>query len=192
MVRLDKIVTKAGDGGRTRLATGESVSKASARVEAYGAVDETNAAIGVARLHTKTDARLDPMLARVQNDLFDLGADLATPETAAPPPFPALRIQESQVDRLEAEVEALNAALTPLASFILPAGNAAAAHLHLARTIARRAERAIARLMEDADERVSPAALKYMNRVSDLLFVAARAANADGAEDVLWTPGAHR
>ena len=192
MVRLDKIVTKAGDGGKTRLATGEPVSKGGLRVEAYGAVDEANAAIGVARLYTKDDPRLDPILARVQNDLFDLGADLATPEGDTPLPFAALRIQESQVDRLEAEVEMINEKLTPLTSFILPAGSAAAAHLHLARTIARRAERAIARLMEDLNERVSPAALKYMNRVSDLLFVAARAANADGAADVMWTPGANR
>ncbi|MBI1251631.1 MAG: cob(I)yrinic acid a,c-diamide adenosyltransferase [Alphaproteobacteria bacterium] len=192
MVTLNKIVTKAGDGGKTRLASGQEVDKHCPRVAAYGAVDEANAAIGVARLHTAGDARLDPILARVQNDLFDLGADLATPESPTPLPYEPLRILETQVDRLEAEVEALNAALQPLTSFILPAGSPAAAHLHLARTIARRAERAISALMAEPGETVSPAALKYMNRVSDLLFVAARAANADGRDDVLWTPGATR
>ncbi|MGE0828851.1 MAG: cob(I)yrinic acid a,c-diamide adenosyltransferase [Hyphomonadaceae bacterium] len=192
MVRLDKIVTKAGDGGKTRLATGEEVAKHSARVEAYGAADETNAAVGVARLHLAASPDLDEILARVQNDLFDLGADLATPERGKPLPFEALRIQESQVDRLEREVDAVNEKLAPLTSFILPAGTPAAAHLHLARTIARRAERAVARLMEDPAERVSPAALKYLNRLSDLLFVAARAANGNGADDVLWKPGATR
>jgi cob(I)alamin adenosyltransferase len=190
LVTLNKIVTKAGDGGRTRLATGEEVPKHAPRVEAYGAVDETNAAIGIARLHLTGE--LDTIFARVQNDLFDLGADLATPERDKPLPFAALRIQESQVDRLEAEVDAVNAKLSPLTSFILPAGSPAAAHLHLARTIARRAERAVARLMEDTAERVSPATLKYLNRLSDLLFVCARAANDDGRADVLWTPGATR
>lgn len=190
MVRLDKIVTKAGDRGTTRLATGEEVAKHSLRVEAYGAVDETNSAIGVARLHTSGD--LDALLARVQNDLFDLGSDLATPERDKPLPFEALRITDAQVDQLEAEVEAINEKLEPLTSFILPAGTPAAAHLHLARTIARRAERAIGRLMAEPNERVSPAALKYMNRCSDLLFVAARHANDDGKADVLWTPGANR
>ncbi len=192
MVTLNKIVTKAGDGGRTRLATGEEVVKHHLRVAAYGAVDEANAAIGLARLHTAGDARLDPILARVQNDLFDLGADLATPETDPPPAWEALRILDVQVDRVESEVEALNAELAPLTSFILPAGSPAAAALHMARTIARRAEREISALMAAPNERVSPAALKYMNRVSDLLFVAARAANANGAADVLWKPGATR
>jgi cob(I)alamin adenosyltransferase len=187
MVRLDKIVTKAGDGGKTRLATGEQVSKASPRVEAYGAVDEANSALGVARLHTASDARLDPILARVQNDLFDLGADLATPPTDK---FEALRITEGQVERLEREIDDLNAALSPLTSFVLPAGSPAAAHLHLARAIARRAERAIAALAET--EPVSSTAVKYANRVSDLLFVAARAANNNGHSDVLWVPGANR
>jgi cob(I)alamin adenosyltransferase len=164
------------------------VSKASARVEAYGAVDELNSAIGVARLHTQGDARLDPILARVQNDLFDLGADLATPQTAA---FEALRVTEAQVDRLEAELDALNEKLSPLTSFILPGGTAQAAHLHLSRAIARRAERAIARLMQE-DAALNPACIKYANRLSDLLFVMARAANDDGRADVLWTPGANR
>jgi len=188
MVKLDKIVTKAGDGGTTRLATGEPVSKASARVEAYGAVDELNSAVGVARLYTTGDARLDPILARVQNDLFDLGADLATPRTDK---FEALRVSEAQVDRLEAELDVLHAAQTPLTSFILPGGSAAAAYIHLARAIARRAERAITRLMEE-DAALNPACVKYANRLSDLLFVMARAANGDGASDVLWVPGANR
>lgn len=187
MVKLDKIVTKAGDGGQTRLATGEQVSKAHARVDAYGAVDEANSAIGVARLHTANDARLDPILARVQNDLFDLGADLATPADAK---FEALRVSDAQVDRLEAEVDALHAAQAPLTSFILPGGSAAAAHLHLARAIVRRAERAIALLMQT--ETINPACLKYANRLSDLLFIMARAANDDGEADVLWVPGANR
>lgn len=190
MVTLNKIVTKAGDGGKTRLATGEEISKADPRVEAYGAVDEANSAIGVARLHTS--GLIDEILGRVQNDLFDLGADLATPEGDKPFPFQMLRIEESQVDRVEVEVEEVNAALAPLDSFILPGGTAAAAHLHLARTIARRAERAIAHLQEQDGARVSPFALKYMNRVSDLLFVLARAANNNGADDILWRPGANR
>lgn len=190
MVRLDKIVTKAGDGGKTRLATGEPVSKASVRVEAYGAVDEANSAIGVARLHTTADPILDPILERMQNDLFDLGADLATPH-ADDLKFEPLRIQPSQTDRLEREVDQLNEKLTPLTSFVLPGGAPAAAHLHLARAIARRAERAIVGLCE-VDTTVSPETVRYMNRVSDLLFVAARYANDEGKADLLWTPGANR
>lgn len=186
MVRLDKIVTKAGDGGKTRLATGEPVSKASARVEAYGAVDETNSVIGVARLHTTGDFVLDPMLDRVQHDLFDLGADLATPDGKTE----ALRITGAQVSRLEREVELLNEELAPLTSFVLPGGARAAAHLHLARTVARRAERAIVALSES--ELVSPEAIRYANRLSDLLFVAARWANDKGRADILWQPGANR
>lgn len=189
MVRLDKIVTKAGDGGKTRLATGEPVSKASARVEAYGAVDEANSAIGVARLHTAGDAILDPILDRVQNDLFDLGADLATPQSPDLK-FEPLRLQESQVLRLEAEIDTLNEKLSPLTSFILPGGTAAAAHLHLARAIARRAERAIVALADA--EPVSAEAIKFANRLSDLLFVAARHANDQGRGDLLWKPGANR
>ena len=190
MVRLDKIVTKAGDGGTTRLATGEPVSKASARVEAYGAVDEANSAIGVARLHTSGDALLDPILERVQNDLFDLGADLATPH-ADDLKFEPLRIQASQTDRLEREVEELNEKLAPLTSFILPGGTHAAAHLHVARAIARRAERAIVAL-RDTDASVSEETVKFANRLSDLLFVAARYANDEGRADLLWKPGANR
>lgn len=190
MVRLDKIVTKAGDGGKTRLATGEPVSKSSVRVEAYGAVDEANSAIGVARLHTTADAVLDPILDRAQNDLFDLGADLATPHSDDLK-FEPLRIQASQTDRLEREVDELNAKLTPLTSFILPGGSPAAAHLHLARAIARRAERAIVALRE-ADDTVAAETVRYMNRLSDLLFVAARYANDEGSADLLWKPGANR
>ncbi len=189
MVRIDKIVTKAGDGGKTRLATGEPVSKASARVEAYGAVDELNSAIGVARLHTTGDAVLDRVLERLQNDLFDLGADLATPH-APDLKFEPLRIQESQTLRLEAEIDALNEKLEPLTSFILPGGSPAAAYLHLARAIARRAERAIVALADA--EKTSPEAVKFANRVSDLLFVAARHANDHGKADLLWKPGANR
>ena len=151
-------------------------------------MDELNAVVGVVRLHTKGDGRLDPILARIQNDLFDLGADLATPQTAA---FEALRVSEAQVDRLEAEVDVLHAAQAPLTSFILPGGSVAAAHLHLARTVARRAERAITRLAEE-DASLNLACLKYANRLSDLLFVMARAANDDGKADVLWVPGANR
>lgn len=189
MVRLDKIVTKAGDGGKTRLATGEPVSKASVRVYTYGAVDEANSFIGVARLHTTADPVLDPMLDRAQNDLFDLGADLATPD-APDLKFEPLRIQESQVLRLEAEIDQLNEKLTPLTSFILPGGSPAAAHLHVARAVMRRAERAIVKLSET--ETVSAVAIKYANRMSDLLFVAARWANDHGRADLLWKPGANR
>lgn len=189
MVKLDKIVTKAGDGGQTRLATGEPVSKASARVEAYGAVDELNSAVGVARLHTTADTVLDPILDRIQNDLFDLGADLATPH-AADLPFTPLRIQAQQTERLEAELDRLNAELEPLTSFVLPGGTPAAAHLHLARAMARRAERAIVALA--AVEEISAEAVKFANRLSDLLFVAARYANDQGRADIMWKPGANR
>lgn len=190
MVRLDKIVTKAGDGGKTRLATGELISKAHARVEAYGAIDEANSAIGVARLYTSADALLDPILDRAQNDLFDLGADLATPN-ADDLKFEALRIQASQTDRLEREVDMLNEKLAPLTSFLLPGGTPAAAHLHVARAIARRAERAIVAL-RTLDHTVSPEAIRFANRLSDLLFVAARYANDEGRADLLWKPGANR
>ncbi len=189
MVRLDKIVTKAGDGGKTRLATGEQVSKASARVEAYGSIDEANSAIGVARLHTTADPLLDPILERLQNDLFDLGADLATPDSPDLK-FTPLRVQESQVLRLEAEIDQLNEKLSPLTSFILPGGSPAAAHLHLARAIARRAERSVVTLA--GAEPISAEAVKFANRLSDLLFVAARYANDEGKADLLWTPGANR
>ena len=189
MVTLNRIYTRTGDAGKTRLATGEPVSKASLRVEAYGGVDETNACIGLVRLHTEGQP-LDALLSRIQNDLFDLGADLATPDTGQDLGYEPLRIVESQVERLEHEIDELNGELSPLTSFVLPAGTPAAAHLHLARTVCRRAERTLVALMAE-DEKVRPAALKYLNRLSDLLFVAARYANkAQG--DVMWVPGASR
>ena len=167
------------------------VSKASSRVEAYGAVDEANACIGLARLHTTAEAHLDDVLARIQNDLFDLGADLATPPSPDETPERTLRIIDAQVERLEREIDLLNGALAPLTSFILPGGSAAAAALHLARTVCRRAEREAIR-MREAGEALNPAALKYLNRLSDLLFVAARHANDQGRRDVLWVSGATR
>lgn len=190
MVRLTRIYTRTGDAGRTRLADGSEVSKTDARVEAYGAVDETNACIGVARLHTAGDPELDAMLQRIQNDLFDLGADLARPHVDGEDPAKVLRTTQGQVDRLEAEIDSVNAALSPLTSFVLPGGSPAAAGLHLARTICRRAERLAVGLAAQVE--VNPAALKYLNRLSDLLFVAARRANKDGAQDVLWVPGGTR
>ena len=189
MVTLNRIYTRTGDKGSTRLATGEPVSKASLRVEAYGGVDEINACIGLVRLHT--DGELDTILSRIQNDLFDLGADLATPDTGNDLGYEPLRIVEAQVERLEREIDRLNGELSPLNSFILPAGTPAAAHLHLARTVCRRAERGLVALMAE-DESVSAAALKYLNRLSDLLFVAARFANGKGVDDVLWVPGGSR
>jgi len=190
LVTLNRIYTRAGDAGTTRLASGAPVSKADLRVEAYGSIDETNAAIGVARLSTAGDGALDPILARVQNDLFDLGADLATPPAANEAERPRLRIIDGQVARLEAEIDQLNDAMSALTSFVLPGGSPAAAALHLARTVCRRAERACVALA--AREEVSAAALKYVNRLSDLLFVAARYANDQGRADVLWTPGGTR
>jgi len=192
MVTLNRIYTRTGDGGDTRLSTGETVRKTNARVEAYGSVDETNACVGLVRQHTAGDDVLDPILLRIQNELFDLGADLATPERAAPLGFEPLRVLASQVDRLEHEIDRLNADLEPLKSFVLPAGEASAAALHLARTVCRRAERQAVALADIPGETVSPAAIQYLNRLSDLLFVAARWANRQGAGDVLWAPGATR
>ena len=192
MVKLNKIYTRTGDDGSTGLATGERVPKWDLRVEAYGAVDETNAAVGLARLQSESDPELEKMLFRIQNDLFDLGADLATPERDEPLKFEALRIVESQVARLESEIDHMNADIPPLDSFVLPAGSALATHLHAARTIARRAERLIAELSRKPDETVSASALAYANRLSDHLFVAARRANANGADDVKWVPGGNR
>jgi cob(I)alamin adenosyltransferase len=192
MVVLNKIYTRTGDDGTTGLATGERVEKWNPRVECYGAVDETNSAIGVARLHVSIDLELDAMLGRIQNDLFDLGADLATPERDKPLAWTPLRIVEAQVTRLETEIDQMNAAIPPLNSFILPGGSALSAYLHVARTICRRAERLIAELAAMEDEKVSPPALAYANRLSDFLFVAARRANDNGASDVLWVPGANR
>jgi cob(I)alamin adenosyltransferase len=189
MVTLNRIYTRTGDAGRTRIATGEPVSKSDLRVEAYGAVDETNACVGLARVHAAGE--LDAILARVQNELLDLGADLATPAAADETEGQKLRILDSQVARLEAEIDELNAALPPLTSFVLPGGTPAAAALHLARTVCRRAEREAVRLVE-AGEGVSGPALRYLNRLSDLLFVAARFANDQGRADVFWKSGATR
>lgn len=192
MVTLNRIYTRTGDGGSTRLATGAPVSKASARVEAYGGVDETNATIGMARQHTAHDPQLDAMLERIQNDLFDLGADLATPEQHGKPDWEPLRILDGQVERLEREIDLLNGEMAPLTSFVLPAGSPAAAALHVARTVCRRAERTCVALSQMEGEIVGKPAIKYLNRLSDLLFVAARWSNDQGRADVLWKPGATR
>jgi cob(I)alamin adenosyltransferase len=187
MVTLTKIYTRGGDKGQTSLGSGERVAKHAVRVAAYGAVDEANAVIGMARLHTDGDA--DAVLARIQNDLFDLGADLCTPE-GDERRAGALRVSAAQVERLEAEIDAMNADLEPLTSFVLPGGSQASAHLHLARTVVRRAERDMTALAEA--EPINQAALHYVNRLSDHLFVMARRLNDNGARDVLWTPGANR
>ena len=187
MVQLTRIYTKGGDAGMTSLGSGDRVKKHDPRVAAYGTIDEANAAIGIARLHA--GAEIDAMLARIQNDLFDLGADLCRPADDKRS-AEALRMIDSQVERLEHEIDAMNAKLSPLTSFVLPGGSPAAAHLHLARTIVRRAEREITALAER--EAVNAAAIRYVNRLSDHLFVAARAANDWGARDVLWQPGANR
>jgi cob(I)alamin adenosyltransferase len=192
MVKLDRIYTRGGDTGQTSLGSGDRVAKHDPRVAAYGTVDECNGVIGMARLHTATlddGGAADAMLARIQNDLFDVGADLCTPE-AADPKYPPLRVEQAQVDRLEAEIDAMNAALEPLRSFILPGGSPASAWLHLARTVARRAERAITAL--DEREPVNPRAVAYVNRLSDHLFVLARKLNDNGKRDVLWVPGQNR
>ena len=191
MVVLNRIYTRTGDDGTTALATGERRKKFDLRIEAYGTVDETNACIGLARLHAAPHAAIDAMLGRIQNDLFDLGADLATPE-GKPLRYEPLRVVEAQVERLEREIDALNERLAPLRSFVLPGGTPAAAALHLARTVCRRAERLVVALAGTPDETVSPAAVKYLNRLSDFLFVASRAVNDDGARDVLWVPGQNR
>ena len=193
MVKLNKIYTRTGDDGTTGLGSGERRLKHDLRVEAYGTVDEANSCLGLARLHTeKAFPELDAMLMRIQNNLFDLGADLATPDTGETLPYEPLRIIDGQVLRLEAEIDRLNANLAPLRSFVLPGGSPASAALHLARTVARRAERQMVELAQKPDETVTPAALKYINRVSDFLFVAARVVNDNGARDVLWVPGYNR
>ena len=195
MVILNKIYTKTGDDGTTALSTGERRPKFDLRVSAYGTVDEANAAIGIARLSTGKDpglAELDAMLARIQNDLFDLGADLCTPDTGEDLGWEPLRVTDGQVSRLESEIDALNADLQPLRSFVLPGGSPAAAYLHLARTVMRRAERMMVELAMADGETVSPAALKYANRVSDFLFVASRWVNGKGADEVLWVKGQNR
>lgn len=190
MVKLDKIYTKTGDKGKTRLSTGEPVDKWHPRVTSYGTVDEVNAALGVAALHTGGD--MLAAIRRIQNDLFDLGADLATPDRGKELSWEPLRIIASQVERLEAEIDVMNADIAPLDSFILPGGSPLAAHLHVARTLCRRAERQIAELFGIEDEIVSPEALAYANRLSDWLFVAGRVANNNGIDDVKWVPGANR
>ena len=198
-VTLNRIYTRGGDTGMTSLGRGERVAKHDIRVEAYGTTDEANSVIGLARSAISRagggDPRLaeaDAMLARIQNDLFDLGADLCTPAGKNKRDEQALRIVASQVERLEHEIDAMNAELQPLKSFVLPGGSPAAAYLHLARTVCRRAERLMAELADKDKDGVSPPALKYVNRLSDLLFVMSRYTNDKGARDVLWAPGAHR
>ena len=190
MVTLNRIYTRTGDKGTTALANGERRSKADLRIETYGTVDETNACIGLARLHA--EPHLDGMLAAIQNDLFDLGADLATPPSETPPAYEPLRVVPQQVKRLESDIDALNADLSPLKSFVLPGGSPASAALHLARTVCRRAERLAVQLTMVDGELISPESLQYLNRLSDFLFVASRTANANGADDVLWVPGKNR
>ena len=192
MVVLNRIYTRTGDNGDTALGTGERRPKFDLRVEAYGTVDETNATLGMARLHTSADPNLDAMLARIQNDLFDLGADLCTPDKGEKLAYEPLRIIQTQVDRLEKEIDELNASLAPLRSFVLPGGAPAAAALHLSRTISRRAERLMVALSRTEGDVVSAPALQYVNRLSDFLFVASRYANLNAGGDVLWTPGKNR
>jgi len=202
MVVLNRIYTRTGDDGTTALGTGERRKKYDPRIACYGTIDETNAAIGLARLATAPggdpdamdlDAMgLDAILARIQNDLFDLGADLCSPDKGKGPGGARLTVTEAQVTRLESEIDHLNANLAPLRSFVLPGGSAVAAHLHLARTVCRRAERLMVELADAPGEEVTAAALKYVNRLSDLLFVASRFANQKGAGDVLWVPGKNR
>lgn len=190
MVRLNRIYTRTGDDGSSGLGNGERRAKDDPRFAAIGSVDETNAAVGVARLHVVSYPDLDLMLGAIQNDLFDLGADLATPETEEPPAYEPLRILASQVERVEKEIDYLNRGLAPLTSFVLPGGTPAAAHLHVARTVCRRAERDAVSLA--SVERINPDAVRYLNRLSDFLFVASRWANDLGGRDVLWVPGKTR
>jgi cob(I)alamin adenosyltransferase len=209
MVVLNKIYTRTGDNGTTALGSGERVRKDSLRVSAYGTVDETNAAIGMARVHLAPAASaasapaatepagdaavdVDTVLGRIQNDLFDLGADLCLPDRGKPLPYEPLRIVPEQVARLEREIDEMNATLKPLRSFVLPGGTPGAAALHVARTVSRRAERLLVQLAAEPDEPVSEAAIRYLNRLSDLLFVASRYVNDRGAGDVLWVPGQNR
>jgi cob(I)alamin adenosyltransferase len=189
MVKLDKIYTRGGDAGETSLGNGARVPKSSLRVASYGDVDEANSIIGIVRLYTEGEA--DAVLARVQNDLFDVGADLCTP-IEENPAYPALRVTQPQVDWLEGCIDRMNAELAPLRSFILPGGTPAAAFLHQARTVVRRAERVLVTLLEQPDEAVNRLVLIYLNRLSDLLFVMSRYVNDQGANDVLWVPAANR
>ena len=192
MVVLNKIYTRTGDDGTTALGTGERRKKYDLRVAAYGTIDETNAAIGVARLYTVGEHSIHSALSRIQNDLFDVGADLCTPGKGKGPGGARLTVTEAQVIWLEGEIDRFNAELAPLKSFVLPGGSAAAAYLHLARTVCRRGERLIAELADKTGEAVTPELLKYVNRLSDFLFVASRRANDKGARDVLWIPGRNR
>jgi cob(I)alamin adenosyltransferase len=195
MVVLNKIYTRTGDKGTTALGSGERVRKDSLRVSAYGTVDETNAAVGMARVHIAGGNHpidVDAILGRIQNDLFDLGADLCLPDRGKPLPYEPLRVVPQQVERLEHEIDEMNAALKPLRSFVLPGGSAGAAALHVARTVCRRAERLLVELAAERDEPVSEAAIRYLNRLSDLLFVASRYVNDQGDRDVLWVPGQNR
>jgi cob(I)alamin adenosyltransferase len=194
MVVLNRIYTRTGDKGETALGSGQRLSKAHLRIQAYGTVDETNATLGVVRLHTVdvTFAKVDVMLARIQNELFDLGADLCVPETGENLAYEPLRILATQHERLEREIDELNEELEPLRSFVLPGGHAAAAQLHVARTVCRRAERLMVELKSHAGEHVNENALTYINRLSDFLFVASRWANAKTTGDVLWVPGKTR
>jgi cob(I)alamin adenosyltransferase len=193
MVVLNRIYTRTGDDGTTGLSSGARVKKFDLRVSAYGTVDETNACVGLARQHTAmADPEVDAMLERIQHDLFDLGADLCTPETGKDLGWEPLRIVQSQVDRLEAEIDQMNQHLQPLRSFVLPGGTPSAAALHLCRTVCRRAERLMVELTEQPDEVVSAPAMKYINRLSDFFFVASRYVNHRGARDVLWVKGKNR
>jgi cob(I)alamin adenosyltransferase len=194
MVVLNRIYTRTGDKGDTALGTGERVSKAHLRIQTYGTVDETNAVIGIVRLHSSAPefAILDQMLARIQNDLFDLGADLCVPETGGDPGYTPLRVSKGQGERLEREIDELNGALQPLRSFVLPGGHPAAAYLHLARTVCRRAERLMVELKQQPGEAISDEAMIFINRLSDFLFVASRWINAQGAGDRLWIKGENR
>ena len=193
MVVLNRIYTRSGDDGTTALGTGERRKKYDLRIEAYGTLDEVNAVIGVARLHVAGDQAFDAVLSRIQNDLFDVEADLCMPSEKGKGPGGArLTVTEAQVSWLEGEIDRLNAELAPLRSFILPGGSPAAAYLHLARTVCRRAERIMVALNDKPDETVTAAALKYVNRLSDFLFVASRSMNDKGAADVLWVPGQNR
>jgi len=192
MVKLNKIYTRTGDDGTTGLGSGERRKKYDLRVAAYGTLDEANAAIGIARLHTSSHATLDAALSRIQNDLFDVGADLCTPGKGRGPAGARLTVTPAQVEWLESEIDRLNDELAPLQSFVLPGGSPAAAYLHLARTVCRRAERLIAELKDKPGESVGAEVLQYVNRLSDFLFVASRYANGKGARDVLWQPGQNR
>jgi cob(I)alamin adenosyltransferase len=193
MVVLNRIYTRTGDDGTTALGTGERRKKYDLRIAAYGSLDEANAAIGVARLHTAEQRDLDAALARIQNDLFDVGADLCMPSVKGKGPGGArLAVSAAQVDWLEREIDRLNAELAPLRSFILPGGSPASAYLHLARTVCRRAERLMVELKDQPGEAITPEALQYVNRLSDYLFVASRFMNHKGAADVLWKPGENR